>query len=98
MVLTTCCCSKHGKRGTMPVARLTKRTVDGALAADRDWFLWDKDLAGFGLKISPAGRRTYVCQYRLGGGRRGATKRFTIGVHGSPWTADQARAEAKRIL
>ncbi len=82
----------------MPTARLTKRTVDAVTASDRDCFLWDDELAGFGLKVSPAGRRTYVCQYRLGGGRRGSSKRFTIGVHGSPWTVDQARAEAKRIL
>jgi integrase len=72
--------------------------VDAASAADRDTFLWDSEVTGFGLKVTPAGRKSYVCQYRLGGGRRGAVRRFTIGPHGSPWTVDTARAEARRIL
>ena len=55
-------------------------------------------LPEFGLKVTPAGRKVYICQYRLGGGRRGAVKRYTIGPHGSPWTVDAARAEAKRLL
>lgn len=29
---------------------------------------------------------------------RGQSRRYTIGVHGSPWTLDQARSEAKRVL
>lgn len=82
----------------MPTGRLTKRAVDAAVASERDWFLWDSELAGFGLKVSPTGRRTYVCQYRVGGGRSGISRRYTIGVHGSPWTVDQARARAKRVL
>jgi integrase len=82
----------------MPTIKLSKRSVDEAVPGGRDLFLWDSDLAGFGLKVSRAGRKVYVCQYRVGGGRRGAVRRYTIGVHGSPWTADQARTEAKRIL
>jgi integrase len=82
----------------MAGSRLTKRTIDAVLPGPRDVFLWDAELAGFGLKVSPAGRKTYVCQYRVGGGRQGGTKRFSIGVHGSPWTTDEARAEARRIL
>jgi integrase len=58
--------------------------------------LWDDELSGFGLKITPAGRRVYLVQYRLGG-RKGRTRRVTIGVHGRI-TPDQARTEAKRLL
>jgi hypothetical protein len=36
----------------------TKRLVEGAMASARDRFLWDEALNGFGLKVSPAGRRT----------------------------------------
>ena len=82
----------------MPRLRLTKRIVDAATPEDRDYFLWDADLTGFGLKVTPASRKSYVCQYRFGGGRRGTVRRFTIGPHGAPWTVDQARAEARRIL
>jgi integrase len=82
----------------MPTLKLSKRTVDAALPGIRDAFLWDSELTGFGLKVTPAGRKVYVCQYRLGGGRRGKVRRFTIGQHGVPWTVESARAEAKRIL
>jgi len=81
----------------MATARIGNRTVSELAAGPKDEFLWDSELAGFGLKVTPAGRKVYLVQYRLGG-RRGRTRRFTIGRHGSPWTPDQARKEAKRLL
>ncbi|MEF2549058.1 site-specific integrase [Aurantimonas sp. E1-2-R+4] len=78
--------------------RITKRSVDEIQPAGKDRFLWDSELTGFGLKVTPAGRRVYLCQFRLEGGRRGRLRRYTIGTHGAPWTPEQARSEAKRIL
>lgn len=78
-------------------AKITKRTVDAAKAGGRDAFIWDAELKGFGLKVTPAGNRIYIVQYRTGG-RGSPTRRFTIGKHGAPWTPDKARTEAKRIL
>jgi integrase len=81
----------------MPKARITKRSVDAVLPGTKDTYLWDTDLAGFGLKVTPGGARIYLVQYRRGG--RGApTRRVTIGRHGSPWTPDEARQEARRLL
>jgi len=80
--------------------KLTKRVVD-TLRADptRRRFVADADLAGFALRISPSGTKTYVVEYRPGAGGRGTLKRrMTIGRHGSPWTPETARAEARRIL
>ena len=74
--------------------RITKRAVDATSAGERDGFLWDTALAGFGLKVTPAGKNVYVLQYRA----NGRVRRYTIGTHGSPWTPEQARAEAKRLL
>ena len=31
--------------------RLTKRIVDAAVKKDRDSYLWDEELTGFGVKI-----------------------------------------------
>jgi integrase len=77
--------------------KITKRTVDEAKPGDRDSFVWDTEVRGFGLKVTPAGNKSYVFQYRSrGGGLR--THRVTIGRHGSPWTPDMARAEAKRLM
>lgn len=75
--------------------RITKREVDAAKPGERDAFVWDRDVKGFGLKVTPAGRKVYVLQYRIGGG---STKRYTIGRHGAPWTPDAARAKALALL
>jgi len=80
-------------------AKITKRTVDTATADGADLWVWDSQLKGFGLRVRPNGHKTYVVEYRPGAGGRGAVKRrYTIGRHGSPWTADTARTEAERIL
>jgi len=80
----------------MAKGRITKRAVDAAKARSADNYLWDDELTGFGLKITPAGRRVYLVQYRLGG-RKGRTRRVTIGQHGE-LTPTDARSEAKRLL
>ncbi len=82
----------------MPNPKITKTLVDGAHAEPADYFIWDSELKGFGLKVSKGGRKTYVCQYRTAGGRTGESRRLTIGAHGSPWTVETARSEARKIL
>src|SRR5260221_14062621 len=77
--------------------KLTKRMIEAAGPADRDQYLWDAEVKGFGLKNTPAGRKVFVLQYRMGG--RGArTERYTIGEYRSPYTVDGARGEAVRLL
>jgi integrase len=80
----------------MPAVKITKRAIDGVAAQTVDSYLWDDELSGFGLKVTPAGRKVYLVQYRVGG-HKGRTRRVTIGVHGVV-TPDQARTEAKRLL
>jgi hypothetical protein len=84
----------------MATGKLTKRTVDAQQSGDKDTYLWDAGhidaLSGFGLKVTPAGRKVYLIQYRLGG-RKGRTRRFTIGTHGKI-TAEEARTRAKTLL
>lgn len=81
----------------MARGKITKRTVDATAAGPVDQFIWDEALRGFGLKVTKAGSKTYFVQYRMGG-RGAATKRVTIGRHGSPWTPETARQEAGRLL
>jgi len=73
--------------------KLSKRTVEAAQPAERDVFVWDTELLGFGVKITPKGGRIYVLQYRL----KGRVCRCTIGRHGVDVTVDQARREAQRL-
>ena len=55
----------------MATGKLTKRTVDAQRSGDKDTYLWDAGhsdaLSGFGLKVTPAGRKVYLIQYRPGG-------------------------------
>jgi integrase len=77
----------------MTEIKLTKRIVDAAQPNGKaQSFLWDSELKGFGLRITPT-RKTYIAQNRVGG----KTVRVTIGLHGS-LTPDQARTEAKKRL
>ncbi len=76
--------------------RITKRSVDAATPDTKDAYLWDDELKGFGLKTTPAGKKVYLVQYRIGG-RNGRTRRVTIGAHGT-LTPEQARVEARRVL
>ncbi len=82
----------------MASIRITKRLVDTARVGATQTFVWDSVVRGFGLRITSAGIKSYVLQYRLVGGRGTASRRYTIGKHGSPWTAESARAEAERLL
>ena len=80
----------------MATGKITKRSVDALEPAGRDEFLWDSELAGFGLKCTAGGRKVYLVQYRPGG-RGTATRRLTIGEHGK-LTPDQARDAARKVL
>ena len=61
-------------------------------------YAWDSRLAGFGVKVLPTGRRSYVVKYRAGGGGRAAPQRWaTLGRHGA-LTCEQAREMARQVL
>lgn len=76
--------------------RLTKKTVDSLIPSDKAYFIWDTVLGGFGVKISPSGRKAYVVQYRISGQSR-KTRRKTLGGHGVI-TCEQARVKARNFL
>jgi integrase len=72
------------------IGKVTKASVE---RLDLGQVLWDQSLNGF------AARRQrkhvfYLLRYRLNGRQRF----ITIGRHGSPWTPDNARNEARRLL
>jgi integrase len=72
------------------LAKITKSTVD---KLPHNSMCWDTSIIGFGVRKqlkSPF----YLIRYRING-----TQRFlSIGRHGSPWTVDSARREARRLL
>jgi integrase len=77
--------------------RLSKRSVDAAANLDKEYFIWDIDLPGFGLRVRSSGSKSFVFQYRRGTGRGAPTKRLTLGAVGKV-SPDEARALAKGAL
>ncbi len=73
--------------------KLTKRAVDALSPKAKDYFVWDTQIAGFGIRIMPSGAKTYQAQYRKGG----RTRRVSVGRHGKI-TVDEARKLAKEIM
>ena len=73
--------------------KLTKRAVDALEVEGKDAVFWDRDLAGFGVRVHPTGRKVYVVQTRGPGG----PKRVTIGRHGELST-DEAKKRAVPII
>ena len=73
--------------------KITKRNVESIVPDQLSAFLWDTEIPGFGVKVTPQGRRIYVLQYTFGG----RTRRCTIGKHGIDVTADEARTAARRL-
>lgn len=73
--------------------KLTKSKVDAVRPTGGERLYWDDELKGFGLRVSPKGRKTFFVQYRSGG----RTRRAKIGSMG-PLTPDQARLRARALL
>lgn len=70
--------------------KITKTVVDKLQPSE---IVWDADVRGFAVRCQRRDR-VYVLKYRLNGRQRW----YTIGKHGSPWTVERARNEARRIL
>jgi integrase len=77
------------------MVKLTKRCVEAIPIGDRDVIEWDSEIRGFGVRVWPSGKRTYLLKYRT---REGRQRKPTIGVHGVDMTAEQARDIARQWL
>ena len=73
--------------------RITKRTVDALTVDTKDTLFWDRDLAGFGVRVHATGRKLYVVQSR---GPTGL-KRATLGRHDELAT-DETRKLAAAVI
>ena len=73
--------------------KLTKRTVDALKVDEKDLIFWDRELAGFGVRVHATGRKTYVVQSRGPGG----PKRVTLGRHGK-LSCEEARKQAAHLI
>ena len=73
--------------------RLTRSTVKRLEVRDKEYVVWCERLPGFGCRVWPSGRKSYIVQYRIGG-RRSPTRKKTIG-ESKTLTTEQARKAAE---
>src|SRR5215813_1309368 len=80
----------------MPRIRLTKSAIDALPTSKSDVVYWDAAYPGFGVKVTPKGRKVFIVLYRTGGaGSR--LRKYTIGPYGRV-TLHQARVAAQKVF
>src|ERR1043165_1769430 len=80
----------------MPTIKLTKSALDALPVGARDAVFWDAALSGFGVKVTPKGRKVFIVLYRTGGAGS-KLRKYTIGPYGR-LTLHQARIAAQRVF
>ena len=78
------------KRSTL---KLTKRIVERLKANGKDAIYWDRDVAGFGVRVHATGRKLYIVQSRGPAG----LKRVTLGRVGDE-PVDKHRRQAAVVI
>jgi integrase len=81
--------------------KLTDGLVEALEPDEGDTYAWDTALPRFGVRVTPAGARIYLIQYRpkVAPGAKPKTRRITIGQHdGELWNVTKARAAARKLL
>src|ERR1700756_1654698 len=80
----------------MPRIKLTKSTIDSLPTPNSDAVYWDAGCPGFGVKVTPKGRKVFIVLYRTGGvGSK--LRKYTIGPYGRV-TLHQARVAAQKVF
>jgi Arm DNA-binding domain len=80
----------------MPRIKLTKNAIDALSATKSDVVYWDSASPGFGVKVTPRGRKVFIVLYRTGGAGS-KLRKYTIGPYGRV-TLHQARVAAQKVF
>ena len=72
---------------------LSKRVLDRLSVNGKDAIFWDRDLAGFGIRVYPSGKKVFVVQTRA----LGRSKRVTLGRYPA-LTLEAARKDAAAVI
>jgi hypothetical protein len=81
----------------MPRIRLTKSAIDALPTPHSDVVYWDTGFPGFGVKVTPKGRKVFIVLYRTGGAAGSKLRKYTIGPYGR-LTLHQARLAAQKVF
>jgi integrase len=80
----------------MPRIKLTKSAIDALPTTKSDAVYWDAASPGFGVKVTPKGRKVFIVLYRTGGAGS-KLRKYTIGPYGRV-TLHQARVAAQKVF
>ena len=80
----------------MPRVKLTKTIIDALPTPSKETVHWDTGCPGFGVKVTPKGRKVFVVLYRTAGARS-RLRKYTIGPYGRV-TLNQARVAAQKVF
>jgi integrase len=83
-------------RSIMPRIKLTKSAIDALTKVASEVVYWDAACPGFGVKVTPQGRKVFVVVYRTGGAGS-QQRKYTIGPYGRV-TLHQARVAAQKVF
>ncbi|OAN52772.1 hypothetical protein A6A04_15865 [Paramagnetospirillum marisnigri] len=79
----------------MARVRLTKTLVDDIQPpAKGQAFIWDSEIPGFAVRVTPTGIKAWIVQMRVRGGKE---RRMTVGLC-SKVPLDKARIEARKLI
>jgi integrase len=85
--------NRQQKERPMANLKLTKKIADAATGTGKLQYIWDSEVNGFGLVITPAGCKSLILNYRNADHR---ARRKTIGKYGQ-FTIEQAREIARDL-
>lgn len=74
--------------------KLTKTAIDALSATEKEAWLWDTELPGFGVRCTTAGRKTYVARYRT---KEGTQRKQVLG-RTCDMPPDKARDLARKVF
>ena len=80
----------------MPKLHLTKLVIDELAPSSSEVVYWGDGVPGFGLKVTPHGRKVFIVLYRTKDGLS-RLRKYTIGTYGQT-TLAIARITAQKVL
>jgi integrase len=83
----------------MPTTKITKETVKTAEARSQRYIIFDATVPGFGLRVFPSGKKSWIFAYRPHPGGAGTPKKTALIGTVDDFTPDAARkvADAMRV-
>ena len=77
--------------------KLTEKRIRDLKPKPKQFFVWDDELPGFGVRVGASSSKSYVLRYRVGGGRTGQQRRATLSKCSSV-TLESARRIAREYF